>query len=42
MDIHFLDDSMVDAIMGANEADALESAFKNWPEAIDIVPIEGI
>ena len=36
VDVHWLGDSMQDAIMGANEEDALESAYKNWPDAFDI------
>jgi hypothetical protein len=39
--VKWLDDEMEDAILGANEKDALESAFKNWPDAMDIVPVEG-
>jgi hypothetical protein len=41
MTIHFLGDSMNESILGANEEDALRSAFQTWPEALDIQPIEG-
>lgn len=41
VDVHWLDDSMQDAIFGANEEDAVESAYKNWPDAINIELVEG-
>lgn len=40
MTVKWLDDSIEDAILGANEADALESAYKNWPDAFDISLVE--
>ena len=39
--VKWLDDEMIDAIMGADEEDALESAYKNWPDAFDIELLEG-
>jgi hypothetical protein len=41
MTVKWLDDEIEDAIMGANEECALESAYKNWPDAFDISLIEG-
>jgi hypothetical protein len=41
VDVHWLDDSMQDAILGINEEDAVESAYKNWPDAININLVEG-
>jgi hypothetical protein len=38
--VKWLDDEMNDAIMGSSEEDAIESAFKNWPDAIDIIPFD--
>ena len=42
VDVHWLDDSMQDAIMGSNEEDAVESAYKNWPDAINIEITKGM
>jgi hypothetical protein len=41
MTVKWLDDEIEDAIMGANEEDAVESAYKNWPDAINIELTEG-